>query len=88
MSKQEALTEKDKAELKRWNDSRKQNNSVQPTVVKSVAAPKIQSVNSSLLTVAEMVWLDAYHARVAEALMPLVDEKTGAWLKAGTLPLQ
>src|SRR5437660_12910232 len=54
MSKQEALTEKDKAELKRWNDSRKQNNSVQPTVVKSVAAPKIQSVNSSLLTVAEM----------------------------------
>jgi Xaa-Pro aminopeptidase len=45
-------------------------------------------VDMSLLTVAEMVWLDAYHARVAEALMPLVDEKTGAWLKAGTLPLQ
>jgi len=45
-------------------------------------------VDMSLLTVAEIVWLDAYHARVAEALMPLVDEKTGAWLKAGTLPLQ
>jgi len=53
MSKQEALTEKDKAELKRWNDSRKQNKSVQPTVLKSVTAPKI-SVKSSLLTVAEM----------------------------------
>jgi Xaa-Pro aminopeptidase len=45
-------------------------------------------VDASLLTVAEIVWLDAYHARVAEALMPLVDEKTRTWLKAGTLPLR
>ena len=42
----------------------------------------------SLLTIAEIVWLDAYHARVGEALLPLVDEKTGAWLKAATLSLR
>jgi Xaa-Pro aminopeptidase len=41
-----------------------------------------------LLSVAEIVWLDAYHARVGESLLPLVDEKTGAWVKAATLPLR
>jgi Xaa-Pro aminopeptidase len=45
-------------------------------------------VDLSLLTEAEIVWLDAYHARVADALLPLVDEKTGAWVKAATLPLR
>jgi Xaa-Pro aminopeptidase len=45
-------------------------------------------VDMSLLTVAEIVWLDAYHARVGEALLPSVDEKTGAWVKAATLPLR
>ena len=32
-------------------------------------------------------WLDAYHARVAETLAPLVDADTRAWLDAATRPL-
>src|SRR6266850_5117891 len=59
MAKHEAgPTEADKAQLRAWNDSRKQSNSVrpleQPTVLKSVPAPNIQRVKSSLLTVAEL----------------------------------
>ena len=44
-------------------------------------------VDASLLTAPEMVWLDTYHARVDEALLPLLDENTAAWLKSATLPL-
>src|SRR5262245_47029862 len=55
----------------------------------TLAPIDLRLVDASLLTAAEIVWLDAYHARVAETLLPpLVDEKTGAWLKAGTLPLR
>jgi Xaa-Pro aminopeptidase len=32
-------------------------------------------------------WLDAYHARVAEAIGPLVDAETQPWLTAATRPL-
>jgi Xaa-Pro aminopeptidase len=53
----------------------------------TLAPIDLRLVDARLLTAAEMVWLDAYHARVDEALLPLVDEKTGAWLKAATLPL-
>src|SRR5499426_4631093 len=53
----------------------------------TLAPIDLRLVDASLLTAAEMVWLDAYHARVDEALLPLVDEKTAAWLKAATLPL-
>jgi Xaa-Pro aminopeptidase len=53
----------------------------------TLAPIDLRLVDASLLTAAEMVWLDAYHARVDEALLPLVDEKTRAWLKAATLPL-
>ncbi|KAB2941855.1 MAG: aminopeptidase P family protein [Hyphomicrobium sp.] len=42
---------------------------------------------SELLTAGEIAWLDAYHARVAAALSPEVDEETRAWLKAATAPL-
>jgi len=44
-------------------------------------------IELSLLTAGEIGWLDAYHAKVAEALMPLLDDATGTWLKAATLPL-
>ena len=37
-----------------------------------------------LLTDPERVWLNAYHARVLEALKPLVDEETRAWLEKAT----
>ena len=44
-------------------------------------------IELSLLTAGEIGWLDAYHAKVAEALMPLLDDATRTWLKAATLPL-
>jgi Xaa-Pro aminopeptidase len=54
----------------------------------TLAPIDLRLVDASLLAVAEIAWLDAYQARVAAALMLLVDEKTGAWLKAATLPLR
>ena len=42
-----------------------------------------------MLTAGERAWLDAYHARVAETLAPLLadDAATLAWLRAATAPL-
>jgi Xaa-Pro aminopeptidase len=40
-----------------------------------------------MLTAEEHAWLDAYHARVAEEIGPLVDGPTRAWLEAATAPL-
>jgi Xaa-Pro aminopeptidase len=44
-------------------------------------------VAPGLLTPAEVAWLDAYHARVAATIEPLVDAKTAEWLAAATRPL-
>ena len=44
-------------------------------------------VEPSLVTGAERAWLDAYHARVREALTPLVDADTARWLETATRPL-
>jgi len=41
-------------------------------------------VDPALLTSPETEWLNAYHARVREALIPLVDEATAAWLAGAT----
>lgn len=41
-------------------------------------------VEVSLLTADERAWLNAYHARVREKLMPLVDPETAAWLEGAT----
>jgi Xaa-Pro aminopeptidase len=38
-------------------------------------------VEPALMTADELVWLDAYHARVRDALTPVVDEPTRAWLR-------
>ena len=42
-----------------------------------------------MLTAGERAWLDAYHARVAETLAPLLVDDAGtlAWLRAATAPL-
>jgi Xaa-Pro aminopeptidase len=40
-----------------------------------------------LLSPDEIAWLDAYHARVRDALTPEVDDATRAWLRAATAPL-
>jgi Xaa-Pro aminopeptidase len=44
-------------------------------------------VEPALLGPPEVAWLDAYHARVREALTPLADAATIAWLAASTRPL-
>ena len=44
-------------------------------------------VEPNLLVPEEIAWLDAYHARVAKTLRPLVDATTGAWLDRATRPL-
>jgi Xaa-Pro aminopeptidase len=44
-------------------------------------------IEPNLLTAAETQWLNHYHARVREALSPLADAPTQAWLRAATLPI-
>jgi Xaa-Pro aminopeptidase len=41
----------------------------------------------ALLTPEETAWLDRYHARVVEALSPLLDADSRAWLTAAARPL-
>ena len=45
-------------------------------------------IEPGLMTADEIAWLDAYHARVAQALGPLVAPDTRPWLEAATKPLQ
>ena len=42
---------------------------------------------AEMLTPDEAAWLDRYHARVFEALSPLLDADSRAWLTAATRPL-
>ena len=46
-------------------------------------------VEPAMLTADERAWLDAYHARVAETLAPLLADHTAtlAWLRAATAPV-
>ncbi len=44
-------------------------------------------VDASLLTVDELAWLDAYHARVRETVGPSLDPATRGWLDAATRPI-
>ena len=44
-------------------------------------------IDRSLLDGGEVAWLDRYHARVRDALAPLVDDRTGTWLSDVTRPL-
>jgi Xaa-Pro aminopeptidase len=46
-----------------------------------------QLIDAALLTPAENAWVDAYHARVADELGPLVETDTQPWLEAATRPL-
>ena len=41
-----------------------------------------------LLTPEEMAWFDNYHASVAAALIPLLDEPSRGWLAEVTRPLR
>jgi Xaa-Pro aminopeptidase len=42
----------------------------------------------ALMTAEEISWLDDYHVRVAEKLLPLVGAQTRPWLEAATRPLR
>ena len=53
----------------------------------TLAPIDLNLVETGLLDAAEAAWLDRYHARVREALIPLVDAETTAWLEAATRPL-
>ncbi|WP_428031276.1 aminopeptidase P family protein [Ancylobacter sp.] len=46
-----------------------------------------RGIDPALLTPDEAAWIDAYHARVREAVGPLVDAATRLWLDAATAPL-
>ncbi|HXF90134.1 MAG TPA: aminopeptidase P family protein [Xanthobacteraceae bacterium] len=45
-------------------------------------------IDPTMLDAGELAWLDRYHARVAEALAPLLDEPTRTWLDQATQPSQ
>ncbi len=45
-------------------------------------------VEPTLMTAAEIAWLDAYHGRVRAEIGPLVDAETSAWLTLATRPLE
>ena len=44
-------------------------------------------IDTRLLTGKERLWVDGYHARVRDALRPLIDAATQTWLDAATRPL-
>jgi Xaa-Pro aminopeptidase len=44
-------------------------------------------IAAELLTPEERAWVNAYHARVRDALTPLLDADTAAWLKSATATL-
>jgi Xaa-Pro aminopeptidase len=45
-------------------------------------------IEPALLTAAEIEWLNSYHARVRDALLPLADAPTQAWLRGATMPIE
>ena len=53
----------------------------------SLAPIDARLIEPALLCDEEIIWLDAYHARVRRELGPLLDEATRAWLHAATEPL-
>jgi Xaa-Pro aminopeptidase len=50
----------------------------------TLAPIDLNLVEPSLLSAEERDWLNAYHARVRETLVPLVDADTSAWLERAT----
>jgi Xaa-Pro aminopeptidase len=53
----------------------------------TLAPIDLRLVEPALMTAQEIAWLDAYHARVARELTPLVAADTRAWLSQATRPL-
>ena len=53
----------------------------------TLAPIDLRLIDVSLLSDAEKGWLNAYHARVRDTLMPLVGDDVGDWLTDATRPL-
>jgi Xaa-Pro aminopeptidase len=53
----------------------------------SLAPIDTRPVERELLTVAEIAWLNAYHARVRDEIGPRVEGPTRVWLEAATRPI-
>jgi Xaa-Pro aminopeptidase len=53
----------------------------------TLAPIDLNLVEPALLTPAELAWLDGYHARVREVILPKVDQDTAVWLAEATRPL-
>lgn len=53
----------------------------------TLAPIDLRLIESSLLTRAELQWLDRYHKRVRKEIGPLVDAKTKRWLYQATKPV-
>ncbi len=45
-------------------------------------------IDTSIMTREELVWLDAYHARVLDALSPHLDAADRQWLATACAPLR
>ena len=54
----------------------------------TLAPIDLRLIDATMLTEKERAWLDSYHARVAEVLVPLLDAPTRKWLEAATRPLK
>ena len=50
----------------------------------TLAPIDLRLIEPSLLGAEHIEWLNAYHARVYEALYPLVDDETKEWLGDAT----
>jgi Xaa-Pro aminopeptidase len=50
----------------------------------TLAPIDLELVEPKLLSGGERAWLNAYHARVRETILPLVDEETRSWLEHAT----
>ena len=47
----------------------------------------LRLVETTMLDAGEIAWLNAYHARIAETLGPLLDDRVRAWLERATRPV-
>jgi Xaa-Pro aminopeptidase len=45
------------------------------------------AIDVAMLTEEERVWLNAYHARVREALRPMLKQGVLGWLEKATAPI-
>jgi Xaa-Pro aminopeptidase len=53
----------------------------------TLAPIDINLIEPSMLSALESAWLNAYHARVRETLLPLLDSTTRVWLESATRPI-